>query len=687
MNNKIKTEILAPAGTYESLVAAVRCGADAVYLGGKDLNARAKADNFDKNELEQAVGYCHARDVKLYLTLNTIVSDDELKTAVSIIEHACAIGVDALIVQDLGLAHLALSIAPALPLHASTQMSVQTLEGVNELYELGFKRVVLPREISADEIQEISNGSDIELEMFVHGAQCMSLSGQCYMSAMLGSRSGNRGFCAQPCRLPFSVENGTGYDLSLKDLSLITNLNDKAFDCVTSLKIEGRMKRPEYVAAAVTACRKALENELNDEDLFDLKSVFSRSGFTDGYYLSKRGKEMFGTRQHEDVVAANPVFSRLAKLYEKEPQITGIEFALTCIQGEALSLSAKANGKSIFVSSETIVEKALNKPITKQTIEKQLKKCGGTMFYTQDMEILLDDGVNVPVSAINALRREALDALEKRLAQTEPIPFYANNIKTLKEHKAKKMKLYCRFGDVSQIPENLDNIGKITVPLSTSSKELETLLSKDLQVSLEIPRGIMGTSETIKSQIKRAKEAGVTSCCVGTLDGFKLAKDEGMKTHAGFGMNIYNSQSLEFLKNLGADEALISIESTLQQATTFTGELPRGIIAYGSIPLMLTRNCPNKNAKTCAQCDGKSSLTDRKGIVFPITCNNGFSEVLNSRPIYMADRLREIQNMDFITLYFTIETKAECQRIIDSFLSGESPSGEFTRGLYYRGVL
>ena len=317
----IKPEILAPAGSPQALIAAVRSGADAVYLGIKGLNARRSAENFDDDQLKEAVAYCHKHNVKVHLTLNTLVSDGELEKAQEAVRLACESGVDAIIVQDIGLAELIHRNAPEMPLHASTQMSVQTAAGLKRLKKLGFTRAVLPRELSKEEIKKLCENSPIELECFVHGALCMCVSGQCLFSAVLGSRSGNRGACAQPCRLPFGVENGTGHDLSLKDLSLIDYIAEMAEMGVCSFKIEGRMKRPEYVAAAVKACRNSVDGVADNALRDDLRSVFSRSGFTDGYYRNKLGYDMFGIRRKDDVTAASGVLKKLEKLYEKEKRI------------------------------------------------------------------------------------------------------------------------------------------------------------------------------------------------------------------------------------------------------------------------------------------------------------------------------------------------------------------------------
>ncbi|MEI6578975.1 MAG: DUF3656 domain-containing protein, partial [Eubacteriales bacterium] len=531
-----------------------------------------------------------------------------------------------------------------------------------------------------------AKNSAMELEMFVHGALCMSVSGQCYMSAMLGSRSGNRGLCAGPCRLPFAAKNGTGFDLSLKDLSLIEHLGELEALGIRSFKIEGRMKRPEYVGAAVTACRKALEGDLSMELAQNLQAVFSRSGFTDGYYTGTRGTAMFGTRQKDNVTAAAPVLSTLARLFDNENPLVPVDFAFTCLAGEQLSLSAGAMGKSVFVSSAVIPQTAQNRPLTKETINEQLQKCGGTQFFTNIVDIDLEEGLNVPVSAINSLRRKALEDLNTVLEQAKPIKFTESTLTGMQAHKQKKPKLYARFASTAQIPEDLHGIKRVFLPLDSAEPVLQKLIKCGLDVAVEIPRGIFGDSERLKRLLKKARNAGVKMACGGTLDAMALAKCEGLQVHAGLGSNIYNSYALDLLEEQGVVEATLSFELNLLQAAALKGTLPRGLTAYGRLPLMLTRNCPIANGVLCKACNGQGKLTDRMGIDFPVMCSNDCAEVLNSRPLYMADRLAEMENMDFLTLYFTIETKEECAAIIEAYSKGSPPQGEFTRGLYYRGV-
>ncbi len=675
-------EILAPAGTYEAVEAAVRCGANAVYLGGKSLNARRNAGNFSAQELKEAVEYCHARNVKVYLTLNTLATDKELKSDVQLaLREACEAGIDALIVQDMGVARLAKKCAPTIPLHASTQMSVHTLSGVRELSEIGFTRAVLSRELSLDEIEYITKNSPIEIEVFVHGALCMCVSGQCLMSAMLGSRSANRGLCAQPCRLPFAAENGTGNDLSLKDLSAVDYLEKLKEIGVKSFKIEGRMKRPEYVAAAVTACKNALEGKEDLELKNHLKGVFSRSGFTHGYLTNELGRDMFGIRSKDDVLSAKPALKELAHLYEKETPLVGVSFMFCAYEGETASLSAKANGKSVFVEGDITAEPAKNVPLSEEKIRQQLEKCGGTQFFAEEIEIDIDDNISLPLSSINALRRNALDELYKKLKEPYIHSFHYENV----ENSVKKVnnhRVFAYFSTLEQVKNAGENVEKILVPLRISAKTLEIYPEKTIAC---LPRVFFGKDEEIFEKLTVLKEKGLKKVCCATLDAVNIAKRAGLPFMMGYGSNVFNYQSVLEYRNLGAHEILLSPEMTLTQASALGGDR-LGLITYGRLPLMVTRNCPVKNGKSCADCGGKSVLTDRMGISFPVICGEGCSQVLNSRPVYMADRERETAFAAFYLLYFTTEAPEECEKIISAYENKKEPDGEFTRGLYYRGV-
>ncbi len=682
----MSSEILAPAGTMDALTAAVRCGADAVYLGYTELNARRGAGNFDREALAQAVHYCHARGVKVFLTLNTLVGDDEMHRAAEIITLACRLSVDGLIIQDLGVAALAQRMAPEMFLSASTQLSIHTPAGLRFLAQAGFSRAVLARELSFEEIRELARISPIELEVFVHGALCMCVSGQCYLSGLLGSRSGNRGLCAQPCRLPFAVPGGTGFDLSLKDLSVIKHLPELRELGIASFKIEGRMKRPEYVAAAVSACKSTLEGKAEPELQEQLRAVFSRSGFTSGYYDGRRGRGMFGIRQKEDVVSAAPVLASLARRYDREMPLHPVDFALTVFSDEPLTLAASAGGKSVFLESKTIPELALNRPLTEERAEEQLKKCGGTPFYTREIDCEIENGLSVPMSALNSLRREALDMLLEKLAYREPVPCTAPDWKSYREYRSKRLKWYARFDNPVQIPKSLPEIDAVILPAEMQDSMWAELSSQGIRLVAELPRVFFGKEESLRGRLRELKKLGVTWVSCGNMGAVQLGREEGFSVFAGVGSNVYNTEALEYLESCGAEEVMLSFELTLAQAKTIGGTTSRGLFAYGRLPLMITRNCPVKNGSRCGDCKRQKGLTDRKGVFFPVQCRYGASELLNSRPLYLADRKKELDGFDFALLYFTTETRAECAEIMEKYRSGAKAAGEYTRGLYYRGV-
>ncbi|MEE1320309.1 MAG: DUF3656 domain-containing protein [Acutalibacteraceae bacterium] len=683
-----RPEILAPCGSAESVKAAVRAGADAVYMGTKNFNARIKADNFDEDSFTEAVSYCRSHGVRVNVTMNTLVNDEELPLAIGTVKEICKSGADTLILQDLGFAQLIRKVAPEIEMHASTQMSVQTVEGVRLLETLGYKRVVLPREMTREEIINIKNNTSAEIECFVHGALCMCVSGQCYMSSMFGSRSGNRGLCAQPCRLPFSAQNGTGFDLSLKDLSLAEKVKDMASIGVDSLKIEGRMKRPEYVAAAVTAVKKALNSEDTSDINEKLRAVFSRSGFTDGYYENRRGRDMFGTRQKEDVTAAtNKVLTELSRIYEKETPLIPVSFCLTVIENEKVSLSASAMGKTVFIEDEAVPEKALNKPMTKESLKERIGKCGGTQFYAESIEIDLDEGLIVPASVINNLRRNALSELEKAVLSVKELNFTDVKLKFPENRRNTPLKYRIRVADISQIPENLENVENLYIPLASEENSVEKVKKLPVSLGIEVPRGIFGNERIVEKRLLKMKECGISIAYCSTIDAVALARKHGFEIHTGFSMNVFNSLSAGVLEFLGVKDITLSPELTLKQLSDIGTNAKKGIIAYGRLPLMLTRNCPIRNGKTCDECKSNSYLTDRMNKKFPVVCSFGCSEILNSQPIYMGDRMKEIENLDFISFYFTKEKKELCEAVLDAYRKGKSVKGEFTRGLYYRGTL
>ena len=677
-------EILSPVGNEEMLIAAVRSGADAVYLGAKDFSARRNAENFSSEELKNAIDYCHIRGVKVYLTLNILIKNHEMKDAFFLAKTAYNMGIDGIIIQDLGLADILNRKIPNLPLHASTQMSVHSPSALDFLKSKGFKRVVVARETSKEDLKEICKRAkelDIEIEAFIHGALCMCMSGQCLLSAFLGSRSGNRGLCAGPCRLPFKAENGTGFDLSLKDLSLMDYISEMAEMGVCSFKIEGRMKRPEYVAAATAACRQALDKGFVESELSDtLSNVFSRSGFTNGYYVNQLGKDMFGIRTKEDVVSANKAFPYIHEIYRNERQSVKVSVNVKIKKDESISLSL-SDGENTVVSYGSIPQIATNRPITYDNVYKCIDKFGNTPYLHAGGSIYLDDGLFVSAKEINSLRRDAVEQLNSKRC-------YVNRGKSDAEFEeidykrtSNSLKLIARFENSYQIPENLDGIYAVMLPLEENP---DINIPDNILKIVDIPRGII-SEKLIEKRLDLFKEKGFYTASCGNLALIEILKKKGFEIFADTGLNISNSHTLSLFERDGAKYAVLSPELTINEAVNLKSDIPNGIIIYGNIPLMLFKNCPIKNGTNCKKCDKKGCLTDRKGIKFPVRCRMGYSEMLNSVPIWLADRKNEL-SFDFGVLYFTGESKDRVNEIILAYKNGYSADIKHTRGLYFRGT-
>ena len=575
--------------------------------------------------------------------------------------------------------------------------------GFRLLESLGFTRVVLPRELSLQEIRDIREQTSLELELFVHGALCMCVSGQCYLSAMLGGRSGNRGLCAQPCRLPFEAPGGTGHDLSLKDLSIISQLPALAEAGITSFKIEGRMKRPEYVAAAVTACQKSLQGISDPQLQEQLRAVFSRSGFTDGYLSGHRGPAMFGTRQKEDVLAAAPILEQLSALYQEDQQQAEVDLSFTAQVGQPMTLQADLfteYGPLQATATGAVVAEAQNKSATPESVEKQLRKSGGTGYVIQDLDISLGDNCFLPVSALNELRRAVLDNLTEQLLEKSKKNFDLSK-GTLPEelpiHRPKKDVKLVRFTGMHQLPKEwLQNpeiprsfgISHVVLPVQTPDHILLQLQQSSLSFGVELPRALYGKQDKLIEKIRECAAYGAAFLLVGNLDGVAFAQNAGLPIIANFSINAFNSLTINELGALGLKGIVVSAELEAEQINALKGNTSIGLFAYGRLPLMLTRNCPIKNGTDCKHCQRSRSLTDRKGVSFPVQCNNGASELLNSKPIYLADKQQVFQNADFTLLYFTTESADTVSRIVQAYSAGTPPTDkDFTRGLYFRGVL
>ncbi|MGI5893831.1 MAG: peptidase U32 family protein [Candidatus Merdivicinus sp.] len=687
-----RPEILAPAGSIEALEAAVRCGADAVYLGQKSFSARANSRNFGPEELKAAVSYAHRFGVKIHQALNTVVFDSEIPALLECIRTACEAGVDALIVQDWGVASIVRQTAPKMPLHASTQMAIHSPAGVKTAERLGFSRVVLARELSREEIAAIRRSTSLELETFVHGAHCMSMSGQCYMSAVFGGKSGNRGQCAQPCRLPFvagcpEMPKAGEHVLSLKDMSLVSRLTELAEMGVDSFKIEGRMKRPEYVAAAVTACRKALEGE--EPDLDTLQAVFSRSGFTSGYFDSAVNREMFGFRRKEDVAAAAPVLKNLAGWYHKDVQRVPVSMEFVMREKEPVRLTLSDGLHSVSVEGE-MPRPAVSAPADEALARKFLSKLGGTPYFLQEFHAVLDPGLTMSSSAFNAIRREAVAKLDA-MREAQSIPFFRDALPDLsvEQNYTSSPQKWGKFDGISQIPSNYrEFFDKILL----SVKELEGNLSRfsgwEDHLIAVLPRFLFDTEEDFVIRLNILREAGIGTLLCENAAHLELARRCGMKAAGGPWLNLTNSYSLHAAENLGLDSAICSIEVKLDFARTLRHSRPLGALVYGHIPLMSLRNCPVKAQIGCEKCRRRGFVTDRRGISFPVRCDadRSVSFLYNAVPLVLSDRQREISCFDFWLFDFTVETSDQVREILELYRTESHPSGEYTRGLYYRGI-
>ena len=688
-----KIEILAPVGNEEMLRAAVFSGADAVYLGFSGFNARTSANNFNADTLKDAVTFCHARGVAVHVALNTTVYGGELPALEQAIRAVAASGADAVICQDLAVATLIGKIAPQLPRHGSTQMSVHSLQGALELKELGFTRVVLARELSMPEVEHITKHCGIETECFVHGALCMCVSGQCYMSVFLGGRSGNRGSCAGPCRLPFEAnalpegKPGRLHHLSLKDNSVIDKLDKLQALGVASAKIEGRLRTPEYVAAAVSACLAGREGRAYDRDL--LKNAFSRSGFTSGYLDGKIDGTMFGVRSEADAEQTKKTLPMLRELYRRERSRVPVKMKLEIEEGGEKLTVTDADGSKAFAYGDAEPQPARTDPT--ESLHRSLAKTGGTPFAVEDQDITVEmDGGPwfIPGGAVNELRREALDALLKKREVLRPWPTTEEHVpalplRTLPPHRT----LRARFESWEQVPERaLDGIEYLILPIAQADRVPREWRAKTL---LELPRVMFGKlEEDTARRIAATQDSGFAGYEVSNIAHLRLCR--GLPMSGSFGLNITNQLAAQFYADNGLGSMLILPEvkdsdiSTI--APTHNGRpVPTGVLVYGHMPLMITRACPLQNIHDCAHCDKTGVLTDRKAKKFPVRCGLGVRTIYNPVPIYMGDKPGAL-TVDYGVAYFTLESREEAAKILEMIRTHAPFEGDFTRGLYFKGT-
>lgn len=690
-------ELLAPAGSMEALRAAVQNGADAVYLGCGSFNARQSAKNFTPQTLIEAVKYCHVRGVQVHLTLNTLVSDREMQELAELIRHAAQNNVDAFIVQDLGVVQLCRQIAPRIPIHGSTQMSVHSLPGVQLCAAMGLKRVVLSRELSREEIRYICANSPIEIEVFGHGALCMCYSGQCYLSAMIGGRSGNRGRCAQPCRQSYGYTHWQEkYPLSLKDNCLIYYLQELQDMGVASVKLEGRMKRPEYVATVTAVYRKALDEKTVTRPMMEaLMTAFNRQGFTDGYYTGRIDEKMFGIRQD---TREDPQWLQAARQsYEAgETQLVDLKFrAVVSVDGSYLT-ATDPEGRTCR-SEGPRPELARNLPLTGAMLAERVAKTGGTPYRCAEVRTHVDPGLIISAAAVNAMRRDVLNQLTAIRARREEQPI--RKPKSVPEYKGTKglPGLTVQVTTREQLTPTLLNLetAMLYVPMHIllADEAMTMRLVQRGRLAAALPRIVHdGEMPKLTAGLARLRDLGVKNALVGNLGLLPPVREAGMRIHGDFGLNIFNSGAMNVLRSLELASATVSFEMTLPQIRDLSKAVNAELIAYGRLPLMITEHCLIRGRTGECTCHMASTkLTDKTGAEFPIirdgeSCR---SVLLNGKKLSWLDRQDDLAKLGVwaVRLYFTTENSREVDRILSEYLNPEPMDpGACTRGLYLRGV-
>ena len=690
-------ELLAPAGSMEALYAAVQNGADAVYLGSGTFNARQGAKNFTIQMLQEAVRYCHIRGVAVHLTLNTLVSDREMNDVCALIRQAAAAGVDAFIVQDLGVVQLCRRIAPGVAIHGSTQLTVHSLSGVLFCAALGMTRVVLSRELDRADIQYICQNSPVEIEVFGHGALCMCYSGQCYLSAAIGGRSGNRGRCAQPCRQSYGYGRWENkYPLSLKDNCLVRNLKELENMGVASLKLEGRMKRPEYVAAVTAVYRKALDEGVVTKEMLDtLNTAFNRQGFTDGYFTGRTGPNMFGVR--EDKYDNAEWLQAVRRSYEgAENGRVKVRFDAVITKDCTSLMVTDPEGRKCTVEGPA-AQIARNVPLTEEKLTAQLEKTGGTPYTCDAVSALIGEGLTLPAAAINGLRRDALNQLTALRARREKPAL----------HRPEKWKHYegqrggpgitVQVTAKEQITPRLLKMRPTLLYVPIHILALDPIfcheLARKVPVAAVLPRIIHDSElDRLKEDMKTVRDMGVREALVGNVGLLLTAREAGFRIRGDFGLNLYNSGAVNLMRELELKSAMLSFEMTLPQIRDVSKAVDCEIFAYGRLPLMITENCLIRNRTGSCTCNlSTGKLMDKTGADFHIIKDGDKcrSVLLNGKKLNWLDRQDDLSRLGLwaIRLYFTTENAREVDQVLSSVANPPAfDPGACTRGLYLRGL-
>ncbi len=690
-------ELLAPAGSMEALRAAVQNGADAVYLGCGQFNARQSAKNFTPQTLTEAVKYCHIHGVAVHLTVNTLVGDRELDDVSALIRQAAVSGVDAFIVQDLGVITLCKQIAPQIPIHGSTQMSVHSLPGVLLCAAWGMSRVVLSRELDREELRYICANSPIEIEVFGHGALCMGYSGQCYLSAAIGARSGSRGRCAQPCRQSYGYGRWQEkYPLSLKDNCLIGYLQELQEMGVASLKLEGRMKRPEYVAEVTSVYRKALDTGYVDGTMEErLLRAFNRQGFTDGYYTGRTGPQMFGIREEE---REDPSWMKeVRRSYEAaEHPLVPVTFRAELRSDKSVLTVRDAQGRECTLEGP-VPEAARMMALTRDELAARLAKTGGTPYRCVGVEAQIAPGVTLSAAAINGMRRDVLNLLTAQRARRQDPELGRPQKTRIFRGRDGQPELTVQVTTREQITDRLLKMkpAVLYVPVHILAEDpaLCTQLVSRVRVCAALPRIVHDPElPALRQSLARIRALGVREVLAGNLGLVVVARECGMRCRGDFGLNLFNSIAVNTARELELRSACLSMEMTLPQIRDVSKGVPCELLCYGRMPLMVTENCLIKGKTGKCTCQlNPTKLTDKTGAEFPVIKDGNAcrSVLLNGKKLNWLDRQDDLGRLGLwaIRLYFTTENPREVDQVLANY---HDPAvfdpGSSTRGLYLRGL-
>ena len=691
-------ELLSPAGSPEGVIAAVQNGADAVYMGMGAFNARRGAKNFTDEEFVKAVRYCHVRGCKVYVTLNTLVNDREMRDAVAAAKLASDAGADALIVQDLGMSYAIRCALPDIPLHASTQMSLHNLAGVEAAAEMGITRAVLARELSFEQIKFITKNASIETEVFVHGALCFCHSGQCYMSALIGRRSGNRGLCAQPCRLQYSLGGRMDdHPLSLKDNCLVDQIRRLEEAGVASLKIEGRMKRPEYTGIVTGVYAKAIREQRNPdkEEMELLEKTFSRQGFTQGYFIGDK-LDMFGVRSEPDK-DADKIFATARKQYaEGEMRRVPVHFYTVLEKGEHIKAIAFDDDGHKAIATGPVPERAKRQGLTEQYLIEQMFKTGGTPYNCIENKAKAEPGLYLPASEINELRRKLIAQLsaEREKAperRTLRIPAPPVNVPAISD----PARIY-QVRTAEQLTPELaelkpDYIYFPAMELAENFDPLRPFIDNGARPVAVMPRVITDDqSREVYAALEKLFDYGVNEALTGNLGHVFIARQAGMKVRGDFGLNAFNSYTLRVLQDAGFISATASFELRLAQIKAMAKPVDTELIIYGRLPLMVSDQCIIRQSAGRCNCQTPGQLSDRMGSVFPVVKEFGCRNVIyNAHKLYLADKRDDLYALGLwgLRMLFTTESPRECVEVAKGYLGlPDYKPNVLTRGLYYRGV-